>query len=172
MKKNNLLLIGNIGKSKGLNGEFFLNSYTSPYDNIISYKDDLIFKKYNLSIEYIKKSNNKLVAKIKSIDNIDGIKEIVNTKIYIKKNLLPIPKENEFYLYEFEGMSVFSQSKMDMLGIVKEIQNYGSDDCLVVVPSNESIDNKTRLIPIIFDRFITRIDNKNKTIIIDWEKDF
>ena len=48
MKKNNLLLIGNIGKSKGLNGEFFLNSYTSPYDNIISYKDDLIFEKYNL----------------------------------------------------------------------------------------------------------------------------
>ena len=84
MKKNNLVCIANIGKPRGLKGEFFLNSFCSPKENILNYIDDIFSDdKSNLSIEYIKKSNSKFLAKIKNVDNVDDIKKLTNIKLYI-----------------------------------------------------------------------------------------
>ena len=79
MKKNKLILIATIGKPRGLKGEFFLNSFTSPAENIINYsnflknEDTLI----NLKIEYIKQINTKFYSKILDIDNVDDIKKYI-----------------------------------------------------------------------------------------------
>ncbi len=35
----NLICIGSIGKPKGLSGEFFLNSYSYPKENILNYSN-------------------------------------------------------------------------------------------------------------------------------------
>ena len=40
MKKNNHTCIGSVGRSKGLNGEFYLNSFCNPKENIIDYIKD------------------------------------------------------------------------------------------------------------------------------------
>ena len=41
MKKNKLVLIASIGKPRGLKGEFFLNSYSNPAENILNYSNFL-----------------------------------------------------------------------------------------------------------------------------------
>ena len=70
MKKNKSVCIANIGKPRGLKGEFFLNSFCSPKENILNYIDDIFIDNENkLSIEYIKKSNSKFLAKLKNIDS-------------------------------------------------------------------------------------------------------
>ena len=67
MKKNNHTCIGSVGRSKGLNGEFYLNSFCNPKENIIDYIKDIVFlSDSKLEIEYIKKSANKLFSKIKN----------------------------------------------------------------------------------------------------------
>ena len=82
MKKNNLVCIANIGKPRGLKGEFFLNSFCSPKENILNYIDYIFIDNENkLSIEYIKKNNSKFLAKLKNIDSIDEIKEYTNIKL-------------------------------------------------------------------------------------------
>ena len=41
MRKNSLICIGTIGRPKGLKGEFFLNSFCNPTENIIDYIEDI-----------------------------------------------------------------------------------------------------------------------------------
>ena len=83
MKKNNLVLIASIGKPRGLKGEFFLNSYSNPAENILNYsnflKNDDI--SVNLKIEYIRRINKKFYSKILDINDVDEIKKYTNTKI-------------------------------------------------------------------------------------------
>ena len=46
-------------------------------------------------------------------------------------------------------MNVFVHKTNENLGVVKEMNNFGSDDCLVIASTKDSIDNKERLIPLL-----------------------
>ena len=79
MKKNrdtsDLILVAKVGRSKGLKGEFFLNSLCNPKENIIRYSNFKIgASAESINFEYIKISNNKLISKILDIDSINEIK--------------------------------------------------------------------------------------------------
>jgi len=61
LDSNNYICIASIGKPRGLKGEFFINSFCSPKENLLHYdnfyiQDDLI---KDFKIEYIKKINSK-----------------------------------------------------------------------------------------------------------------
>jgi 16S rRNA processing protein RimM len=171
---NNYICIASIGKPRGLNGEFFINSFCDPKENLLKYsnfyiQDDLI---KNFKIEYIKKINLKMYAKILGVNDIDSIKKFTNLEIFINKNNLPEINENEAYWYELIGMQVIDLKTKDVLGIVKNLNNYGSSDCLEIAPTNSSIDNKKRLIPFITDKFISSINRKESIIFVNWDKSF
>ena len=173
MKKNNLVCIANIGKPRGLKGEFFLNSFCSPKENILNYIDDIFSDdKSNLSIEYIKKSNSKFLAKIKNVDNVDDIKKLTNIKLYISIKNLPDLKPDEVYWHDLKGMIVIGLNKNEILGEVKELNNFGANDCLVVKPTIDSVDDKERLIPFIKEKFIDSVDKKEKILKVHWQSDY
>ncbi|MDA7802737.1 ribosome maturation factor RimM [Gammaproteobacteria bacterium] len=167
---NNLICVGSIGKSRGLNGEFFLNSYCDPQDNIINYSTLIIENNPELNIAYIKKFNEKFLSKITSIDTIDAVKSFTNLKVFIKESELPNLNQEEFYWHDLIGMKVLDINNNDELGTVKEISNYGSNDLLEIFPSESSIDSKKRQIPFVKKVFILSIDDE--TITVDWPKDF
>ena len=107
MKKNNYTCIGSVGRSKGLKGEFYLNSFCNPKENIIDYIKDIVFlSDSKLGIEYIKKNANKLFSKIKNINDVDSVKEYTNQKLYLNMSSLPKLPMNEFYWNELIGMKV------------------------------------------------------------------
>jgi len=171
---NKYICIASIGKPRGLNGEFFINSFCDPKENLLKYsnfyiQDDLI---KNFEIEYIKKINLKMYAKIFGINDIDSIKSFTNLEIFINKNNLPELNEKEAYWYELIGMQVIDVKTKDILGIVENLNNYGSSDCLELAPTGLSIDNKKRLIPFISDKFISSINRKKSIIFVNWDKSF
>ena len=59
--ENNHICIASIGKPRGLKGEFFLNSFCNPKENILNYSEFFIQdnKISNFKIEYIRKINSK-----------------------------------------------------------------------------------------------------------------
>tara|TARA_Y200000002_G_C22416765_1_gene552132 strand:+ start:111 stop:635 length:525 start_codon:yes stop_codon:yes gene_type:complete len=174
MKKNKLICIGSIGKPRGLNGEFFLNSYCSPKENILNYLDFSIEnnKISDFKINYIKKINKKFYAKINSIDNIDGIKNYTNSKLFINSENLPKLTNDEVYWHELKGMQVEDSNTNDILGEVETLNNFGANDCLVIKPTNNSIDDKERLVPFVKETFIKSIDDNQKIIKVDWQKEY
>ena len=171
---DNLICIGSIGKPKGLSGEFFLNSYSYPKENILNYSN-FIFENdsvIDFNVSYVKKINSKFVAKIKQINNREDIKKYTNVLIYIPKADLPELDDNNFYWHELIGMTIVNKTKNENLGIVDDIANFGSNDCLVVKCTSESIDNQNRLIPFVRDIYIKEIVSKEMLILVDWEKNY
>ena len=117
MKKNNHTCIGSVGRSKGLKGEFYLNSFCNPKENIIDYIKDIVFlSDSKLEIEYIKKSANKLFSKIKNINDVDSVKEYTNQKLYLNMSSLPKLPMNEFYWNELIGMKVEDENEKKNIG--------------------------------------------------------
>ena len=173
MKKNKSVCIANIGKPRGLKGEFFLNSFCSPKENILNYIDDIFIDNENkLSIEYIKKSNSKFLAKLKNIDSVEEIKKYTNIKLYISSENLPELKSEEVYWHDLKGMIVIGLNKNEILGEVKELNNFGANDYLIVKPTPDSVDEKERLIPFIKEKFIDSIDKKERVLKVYWQSDY
>jgi len=171
-EKSDFILIATIGRSKGLKGEFFINSLCNPKENLINYSNFLIGNsKDPIKLEYIKNLNSKLISKISSINDIDSIKELTNKELFIHKSELPKLPEDEIYWHDLIGMKVINMIKED-LGIIDEVNNYGSSDILKVIPSESSIDNELRLIPYVKDKYINSISIEKNQINVDWAKDY
>ena len=171
---NNRICIASIGKPRGLKGEFFINSFCTPKDNLLNYsnfyiQDNLI---EDFKIEYIKKINLKMYAKIFGINDLESIKKFTNLKIFIDKDSLPKIGNNEAYWHELIGMQVIDMETKDLLGVVENLSNFGSNDCLELVPTKQSVDNNKRLIPFIVDKFISSIDKEESIIFVYWDKSF
>tara|TARA_B000000475_G_scaffold268515_1_gene261104 strand:- start:764 stop:1306 length:543 start_codon:yes stop_codon:yes gene_type:complete len=173
MKKNNLICIGSVGKPRGLKGEFFLNSFCSPQKNIINYTKMIETNDgVCLELEYIKENNLKFLSKIKNINNVDEIKTYTNLMLYISSENLPSLNSDEVYWHDLVGMLVIDENKNELLGEVKDINNFGANECLVVHATDDSIDNKERLIPFIRNNFISQIDKEKRIITVNWQSDY
>ena len=172
MRKNSLICIGTIGRPKGLKGEFFLNSFCNPAENIIDYIEDIKINDKELKLQYIKKNNTKFLSKIVNIDDLDTIKSYTNTKLFISSDNLPILSSDEIYWYQLAGMNVFDINQNELLGKVSGLNNFGSTDCLIINPTNDSIDDIERIIPFIRNTFIKKIDQEKQIIEVDWQKDY
>ena len=178
MRRNNsvdlslFLLIAKIGKTRGLKGEFFLRSYAQNPERLFSFK-----KFYALStlameevhFEFMRVSNSNIVAKLKSINEIDEIKAYGQRDIFVLKSELPKLDDNEAYWFELEGMLV-TNLEGQHLGHIQGVNNFGASDVLEIKPLNKKI--KNILIPFIKNRVIISIDKSNNSILVDWQEDY
>ncbi len=171
-EKLDFITIATIGRSKGLRGDFYLNSLCNPIENIYKYSNFKLGKsKKPIQLEYIRKSNKKLVSKIIDINNVDEIKNLTNEKIFINKAELPILPDDEIYWHALIGMNVVNTLD-EKLGKVDEVNNYGSSDILSITPTDSSIDDELRLIPFIKNKYIISFSKEENKIIVDWGIDF
>ena len=175
MKKNSsidkslFVLIAKIGKTRGLKGELFLRSFAEKLETLISFKKFFSLQSFimeEIFFEYIKKSNNNIIAKLKSIDDIEGIKSFGQKDIYVLKSELPELEKNEAYWFELEKMQVLNLEGQH-LGNVDRVDNFGANDVLKVQKKN-----KTLLIPFIKNRVIISINKKENSILVDWQEDY
>ena len=178
MRRNNsvdlslFLLIAKIGKTRGLKGEFFLRSYAQNPETLFSFK-----KFYALStlameevhFEFMRVSNSNIVAKLKSINEINEIKAYGQRDIFVLKSELPKLDDNEAYWFELEGMLV-TNLEGQHLGHIQGVNNFGASDVLEIKPLNKKI--KNILIPFIKNRVIISIDKSNNSILVDWQEDY
>ena len=175
MKKNSsidkslFVLIAKIGKTRGLKGEFFLRSFAEKLETLISFKKFFSLQSFimeEIFFEYIKKSNNNIIAKLKSIDDIEGIKSFGQKDIYVLKSELPELEKNEAYWFELEKMQVLNLEGQH-LGNGDRVDKFGANDVLKVQKKN-----KTLLIPFIKNRVIISINKKENSILVDWQEDY
>ena len=109
---------------------------------------------------------------IRDRDSVDEIKEYTNIKLYISSENLPELKSEEVYWHDLKGMIVIGLNKNEILGEVKELNNFGANDCSIVKPTPESVDEKERLIPFIKEKFIDSVDKKERVLKVYWQSDY
>ncbi|MDC0901981.1 ribosome maturation factor RimM [Gammaproteobacteria bacterium] len=178
MRRNNsvdlslFLLIAKIGKTRGLKGEFFLRSYAQNPETLFSFKKFYALSRSAMEevhFEFMRVSNSNIVAKLKSINEIDEIKAYGQRDIFVLKSELPKLDDNEAYWFELEGMLV-TNLEGQHLGHIQGVNNFGASDVLEIKPLNKKI--KNILIPFIKNRVIISIDKSNNSILVDWQEDY
>ena len=160
MSSSQYIVIAKIGKPHGLKGEFNFHLYSHDADDLNNIKNYFVKKDNNfilLSKVTFKIDEKRILAKIDGYNNIDDIKTLCNEDIYIKKEDLPQLNKDEYFCIDLIGCQCYYQNKM--LGVVKDVVNYGSSDIFEV----EKPDKKLIFIPFLYKNII-EINIEKKSI--------
>lgn len=158
---NNLVIIGTIVGTHHLTGTVKVNSIFEEIDVILG--ERVLLEKGDirklLTIKNAKKLNDKkLMLNFVEINNIEQAKEINGFQIKIRRDLLPEKNENEFYIKDLLGVSVYEND--EKIGEVLDVMETAAHEILIVkdIVSKEEI-----MIPLV-EQFVEEIDFKNNKI--------
>jgi 16S rRNA processing protein RimM len=157
------ILIGKISEAHGLKGEVKIFSFAGQPENFEGYRQVfLVSPAGKLSPSYaVKKSRVKgkfAILLLASVNDRNGAEALSGMGVLIRKEDLPQPGKDEFYLYQMEGLPVITTDGR-RLGIVTSISSNGVQDLLVV----KDIDDEY-LIPIL-DSIVVHHDAEK--IVVD-----
>src|SRR5580692_3006291 len=126
--------LGQIGAAHGLRGEVRLHSFTADPAAIASYgplesEDGRIFE-----IKTMRPAKDHFVVTLAGVADRDAAARLVNIKLYVPRERLPVPDEpDEYYHADLIGLAVVDPSGVK-LGTVIAVHNFGAGDLIEVLP--------------------------------------
>lgn len=127
------VLIGKITSSHGVRGlvkvDLFIES-AQVISNLILFNDENGNKAFD--IQSLVKHKNLYLIKLKGVESRDDSDLLRGTKLYLDKNSLPEPEEDEFFVSELKGMKVKNLKEEDF-GVVENVFNFGAGDILEII---------------------------------------
>jgi len=157
-EKDNLIVVAQFGKTRGINGKINIKSFFSNSLDILNFRNFFFRNSEKIPIK-LEQLNNKIIAKVEKINTPETAQKLVGKYIYIEKKKLPKLKKNEFYYNDLEMLDVFIEQKK--IGKVISLNNHGAGDYLEIAMAKEEI-----LVPYNFDHII-KIDIKEKKIFLN-----
>lgn len=165
---NEWVIIGRFGRPHGIKGLVTINSFTEPRDNLFHYTDWHAYIRFQwvpIKVSQLEMRNQSILAKVEGYDDREAVAQLTNVDIAIQSTQLPILEPGDYYWNQLIGMKVIDQQG-SLFGEVKEMLSTGANDVMVVVG------DKRHLIPYLPGISIIEIDDNQRTITVDWDKDF
>ena len=187
-----LLVAGRIGRAHGIQGWVRVNSYTEPLENLLSYSpwflsanerplqtaqlaDFLPGTRQDLrataEVEEGRHHGRGLIVRLKDCDNRNQAERLRGLCIQIEEEQLPILDAEDFYWKDLIGLKVFNQQGR-LLGEVQRLMETGANDVLVVCSTEDSEDQRQRMIPWLPGQVVARVDLETSALTVDWELDY
>ena len=133
--QDNYILVAQIGGAFGVKGEVKITAYTADAQSLKSYSPLLDAKGQPvLTILSARPDKHGLVAKVKELTTKEEADAARGRKLYIHRDQLPEPDEDEFYLTDLIGLQG-RDADDKIIGKVKAVQNFGADDMLEIIPA-------------------------------------
>lgn len=198
MQEKDMIQVGKIGKPIGLKGEANFISYVEDtkwlqrlMTDLEDQSTELTWSKSqglskqnaessNLIVEYIKPRSGSWIIKLQGIADRDEMKAYTHYEVSISRGLLPSLNDEDFYWADLEGLQVQNE-KGEQLGHVLRLMETGSNDVLVIAPSqlvieqrNSPVDHEQEelLLPYIWQQTILSVDLNAGMIKVDWPIDY
>jgi 16S rRNA processing protein RimM len=157
---DDLILVGKVTSVFGIKGWVTVHSYTDPAENILTFKNWLLFPssltsskankvdkpEFVLQCKKIKvaegqRHGKKVIARLQSSQSREEAGKYLQHDIYVLRAELPELDDDEVYWIDLEGLQVINlQDKV--LGRVARLIETGANDVLVVVPENVVVSEK------------------------------
>ncbi|WP_148861919.1 ribosome maturation factor RimM [Marinobacter fonticola] len=167
-------VVGRITSVFGVKGWVKVYSYTAPMEGILDYPHwqvSLGGKPISLEVTEGKRHGPGLVVRLKGVDDREVARSYCGLDITVPLKSLPELPEGEFYWHQLEGLTVKTPEGA-VLGKVKHLMETGANDVVVIRPTQNSIDNRERLIPYLPDQVIQSIDLVAGMMVADWDPEF
>lgn len=159
------IVIGRIGAPHGLNGWVSVQSYTSPIENILNYRDwYLDGLDRTVQVAEFRQNGHKILVQLANVTDRDQAASLTNTKIMLEQAELQQLPADEFYWHDLIGMLVVTTTGQT-LGVVGEMLNKGASDIMSVYQGKNEY-----LIPFVMRDIVTAVDLAAKQITVDWQE--
>ncbi|HIA59491.1 MAG TPA: ribosome maturation factor RimM [Gammaproteobacteria bacterium] len=169
-----LVVLGQFGKIHGLKGWLKLNSFTTPPENILDYPQLLAVIDQNqktFKIDQFRRQPKGLLVHVDGYDDPESARQLTGVELSVMADTMPEPIIGEFYWHQLLGMKVVNQ-QAELFGQVTKLMETGANDVLVIAPTEDSLDDRERLVPYLVDTVIVAVDLDGSTIMVNWEADY
>jgi 16S rRNA processing protein RimM len=134
--RGSLILVGQVGGAFGVRGEVRITAYTESPMALLNYRD---LKQADgspgLTLLAARPSKSGVVARAKEIASPEQANALRGLKLYVPREVLPEPDEDEFYLADLIGLEARSPDGV-AIGRVKAVQDFGAGDLLEITPAD------------------------------------
>lgn len=170
------VLVGQFAGVFGVKGWLKVKSFTQPEENILDYSPWYLRTAHGLKrveIDDSKVRPQGIIVHIRGLDDRDEAALMGRVKIEVAKSQLPDLSEGDFYWHQLEGLQVVTHwPEGHCLGRVDRLMETGANDVLVVVPTEDSIDSRERLIPYIPEQYVAQVDLQKGLLHVKWDPEF
>ena len=138
------ILLGRITGAHGIRGDVIVHSYAANPEDIAAYGalgDESGQRSFKL--ELVGGTSKGLIARIAGIADRNAAEALRGTDLYVARDKLPAPDENEFYHVDLIGLDAVSPEGLP-LGKIVAVPNYGAGDLLEIALTSRS---STELVP-------------------------
>jgi len=126
--------VGRVAGAFGVRGEVRITSYTAEPEALLGYRE---LKREDgspgLTLTSGRPAKGGVVARAKEIETREQAEALRGLRLYIPRDVLPEPEEDEFYVTDLIGLSVETPAG-EPLGRVKEVRDFGAGDLLEIQP--------------------------------------
>lgn len=151
------VLIGTVLKPQGIKGEVKVKAYTDDLDRFLHYKKFYIDNK-EFFVEKGRNDGSFCYIKFSGISSMNDAELLRSKDLYISKDLLEEPSDNEYYYIDLEGSVIIVDGKE--CGKVFEV----NDQTRNIVIECE-LNGKMAYFPFV-KKVIERFDRKNKVLYL------
>lgn len=163
MKKEDCYELGFISKTKGLDGELFIQLDVDDPEDYQELESVFVEIKQNLVpyfIEYIDFQDKKVVVRFEDIDSLEDAHTLVGCKLFLPLDNLPPLEDGQFYYHEVINFQIVDQT-LGKLGIITNIYETGNQDLIAMLYQGREI-----LIPLV-DEFVLKINREEKILEVN-----
>lgn len=134
MTAPNLVLVGRVSGSFGVRGEVRISAYTEAPDALLRFKK-LLNKDGAPALTLLsgRVAKDGVIARTSEITVKEAADALRGLELYVPREALPEPDEDEFYLTDLIGLTALTPEG-EALGKVKAVHNFGAGDILEIAP--------------------------------------
>jgi 16S rRNA processing protein RimM len=126
--------IAQIGAAHGVRGEVRLKAFTEDPLSVTDYGPLEAEDGRRIEIETVRPAKDMLVARLKGVADRNAAEALTNLRLYVARERLPAPADDEFYHADLIGLSAVTAEGAPF-GTVKAVHNFGAGDLLEIEPA-------------------------------------
>ena len=132
---SDLIQVGRVAGAFGVRGEVRITSFTAEPLALVDYKT-LVREDGSpgLTLTSGRAAKGGVVVRAKDVETREQAEALRGLKLYIPRDVLPEPDEDEFYVTDLVGLSVRAPDG-GAIGTVKAVQDFGAGDLLEIAPA-------------------------------------
>ena len=136
MTGDRLILVGRVAGAFGIRGELRITAFGDDPAALLRYRDlRRADGSPGLALTGGRAQKGALIARAREVADRDQAEALKGLELYVPRQALPAPEEDEFYLADLVGLRALSPAGEE-LGRVKSVQNFGAGDLLEIQPTD------------------------------------
>lgn len=134
-----MILLAVVTSAHGIQGAVKVKTFTEKPESIFSYGQlqDEGGRAYALKLVR-RVSEDSLIATIENVRDRSQAEALRGLKLYVERDQLPLPPEEEFYHMDLIGLLVRTLEGDD-IGHVRQVNNFGAGDFLEIVSADHHV---------------------------------